>query len=261
MEDHFGICKVSAAPVRAEPSDRAEMVTQLLFGDAVEILEQAAPWFRIRIAFDRYEGWMDFKQLARVSAAEYHAAQHTDFMVPALDRAVAVAADGSHFYLPASAGLPGFSGGRCRIGKASFDLLFEPARFTGAAADGQALTAAARFFLNAPYLWGGRTGFGIDCSGFVQAVYKLSGIALERDASRQAEQGTPVNFLPEAQPGDLAFFDNADGRIVHVGLMLNAGEIIHAAGQVRIDPVDDQGIWNADLRTHTHRLRIIKRLL
>lgn len=119
--------------------------------------------------------------------------------------------------------------------------------------------AAALRYLETPYLWGGRTRCGIDCSGFSQAVYQSMGIALPRDAWQQAEQGEVVGFLQEAVCGDLAFFDNEEGRITHVGVMLNAAEVIHASGKVRIDPIDNQGIINGDTGVRTHRLRVIKR--
>ena len=121
------------------------------------------------------------------------------------------------------------------------------------------LNSAAKFFLNAPYLWGGRTPWGIDCSGLTQQVYKHFGIAILRDASQQATQGKTVNFLAEAKPGDLAFFDNAEGRIIHVGILLSPEEIIHASGRVKIDRIDNEGIYSEELGKRTHQLRIIKR--
>ena len=123
------------------------------------------------------------------------------------------------------------------------------------------MSITAKSFLNVPYLWGGRTHFGIDCSGFAQAVYRLQGITLKRDAYLQAEQGQTVDFLQEAKLGDLAFFDNEEGRITHVGMMLNNEQIIHASGKVKIYKIDMQGIYSAEQKKHTHKLRIVKRML
>ena len=116
-------------------------------------------------------------------------------------------------------------------------------------------------YLKAPYVWGGKSIFGLDCSGLVQQLYGLVGIQLPRDARQQVEHGQPVHFVVQARPGDLAFFDNAEGRIVHVGLVLEEGRILHAHGEVRIDPLDHNGIYNKDLGRYTHKLRIIRRLL
>ena len=116
----------------------------------------------------------------------------------------------------------------------------------------------AMMYLNSPYLWGGRTPFGIDCSGLSQMVYRLNGIDLPRDADEQAEVGTTLSFVEESDPGDLAFFDNAEGKIVHVGIILENNHIVHASGKVRIDRIDQQGIFNTDLGNHTHKLRLIK---
>ena len=119
----------------------------------------------------------------------------------------------------------------------------------------------AFYFLNSPYLWGGRTPFGIDCSGFVQIAARLSGISLPRDTQEQAEEGEIINLISEAKPGDLAFFDNIDGRIIHVGIILENGQIIHASGKVRIDTIDHQGIFNEESKKYSHQLRVIKRII
>ncbi|NOR88170.1 MAG: hydrolase Nlp/P60, partial [Bacteroidales bacterium] len=131
---------------------------------------------------------------------------------------------------------------------------FEPSNRDG-------IVEMTELFINAPYLWGGKTPFGVDCSGLTQSVYKMAGIQLKRDASQQATQGEVLNFLEEALPGDLAFFDNEEGHITHVGIILADNEIIHASGKVRIDKIDHQGIYNIELGKYTHQLRLIKRML
>ncbi|MET1054630.1 MAG: C40 family peptidase [Pedobacter sp.] len=257
MEQKFAICRVAIAPLRPAASDKAEIATQLLFGDAVEVLEEVQPWWRIRNAYDDYEGWMDFKQLIVVSHEEYLSAQDYKTLVPADVVNTVTAQDETAFYLPSSAVLPAYANGSCQIGNQQFKVSFDPYQVSPVTEE--KITELAKFFRNAPYLWGGRTLFGIDCSGFSQAVFKLAGIRIKRDAAQQAEQGDTVNFLPEVKTGDLAFFDNAEGRIIHVGILLDQHRIIHASGRVRIDPIDDQGIYNPELGRYTHKLRIIKR--
>jgi cell wall-associated NlpC family hydrolase len=257
MEEKFAICRVAIAPLRTAASDRAEIATQLLFGDKVEVLEKAEPWYRIRNAYDGYEGWMDFKQLAIVTEEEYEQTQVDNLLVPAAVNNAVQAPDGSMYYLPASASLPAYAAGHCTIGGERFKVLFEPHRVHQAVYDD--IAELSLFFKNAPYLWGGKTLFGMDCSGLSQAVLKLVGIPIKRDAAQQAEQGTTVDFLLEAKMGDLAFFDNSEGRIIHVGILLGPDRIIHASGRVKIDAIDDQGIYSAELGRYSHQLRIIKR--
>ena len=123
------------------------------------------------------------------------------------------------------------------------------------------LVKTAFMYLNAPYLWGGKTPFGIDCSGFTQMVYKLNGYSLLRDASQQATQGEALSFIEESEAGDLAFFDNDEGVITHVGIIMEDNYIIHSSGKVRIDRLDHLGIFNPDTQRHTHKLRVIKKYI
>lgn len=260
MEQQYGICRVAVAPIRTEQSDRSEISSQLLFGEHVEILEQTDRWLFVRNACDGYEGWMDFKQLSSLSAAQYAAHQHYHTLAPAQALNVITAADGSNYYLSPGSKIPAYKDGFCYLGTDQFQVSFTP-HVPDSKPSAAEITNTALFFKNVPYQWGGRTLFGIDCSGFVQTVFKLNGVNLKRDAWQQAEEGSTVDFLPEVQTGDLAFFDNDKGRIIHVGLMLNANEIIHASGRVKIDTMDSEGIYSSELGRYSHKLRIIKRFL
>lgn len=259
MEQHYGICRVAVAPIRTEPSDKSEISTQLLFGDHVEILEKDESWWRVRNAYDDYEGWMDFRQLTNLSMEAYIANHNCDFLVPAEVSNMIIDAEGTKYYLSPSSNLPLYNDGFCYLGETKYQVVFNPHEVS-AGAD-RSISETALFFQNVPYLWGGKHLFGMDCSGFVQTVFKLNGIRLNRDAYQQAEQGQTVDFLSEVLPGDVAFFDNADGRITHVGIMLSSSEIIHASAKVRVDRIDNQGIYNAELSKYTHKLRIIKRFI
>lgn len=257
METSFGICRVAVAPLRSEPSDKAEISSQLLFGDYVEVIEKQEAWWRIRNAIDQYEGWVDFRQLTIISSEDFNKNQNCRYLVPAQLNNVITDAEGSPYYLSPSSNLPGYADGFCYLGTDKYQVLFEPLDTFNIPEN--KLIETAMFFRNIPYLWGGKNLFGFDCSGFVQTVFKLNGTQLNRDAYQQAEQGTIVDFLPEVLPGDVAFFDNAAGRITHVGIMISPTQIIHASGKVRVDAIDNQGIYNAELAKYTHKLRIIKR--
>lgn len=258
MEQQYGVCRVAIAPLRAAGADKAEMSSQLLFGDCVEILERTDRWLRVRNAYDGYEGWMDFKQVYEISEAEYFVGKSSKHLAPAEMVNVVTDSAGGKYHLSPGSSLPAFNQGFCILGTEKFEVLFKPV-IPPVKPVTEQLIANALFFQNTPYLWGGRNFYGIDCSGFVQTVFKLNGVDLKRDAWQQAEQGNAVDFLPEVKAGDVAFFDNAEGRIIHVGIMLNASEIIHASGRVKIDKMDTEGIYSAELGRYSHKLRIVKR--
>lgn len=249
----YGICNLAVVPVRAEASDRSEMVSQLLFGEAFEILEWKEKWVNITTTYDNYTGWIDRLQFITLGHMAYkNLLQHP---APLTFKPVTQAwkiADNTVIYLPAGSSLAFLEGTTSYIGKQKFEII-------GEIGEKDHLTNIARTYLNVPYLWGGRTHFGIDCSGFTQVVFKLLGIKLRRDASMQAEDGNAVDGLNNVKLGDLAFFGAEENKITHVGILLGNGEIIHASGKVKIDKIESEGIYSEELKRYTHKLRSIRR--
>lgn len=260
MSDHkIGIGFLANAPMRAEPSDRAECTNVLLFGETYDILEELPKWALIRLHHDRYEGWIDRLQIQEISASYLSLIQQAPRSVAGDPVGLLQGPEPSDYPLiTQGAMLPLIDGETLRLEEKSYS-------YQGTVLQGvkgrTELVDYAFSYLNAPYLWGGRTPFGIDCSGFTQMVYRMCGYSIPRDASQQVKKGETLSFLEECQPGDLAFFDNPEGAITHVGIVLEDFNIIHASGRVRVDGLDHSGIYNAEVNRHTHKLRVLKRLL
>lgn len=252
----FGICNLAIVPVRLEASDRSEQVTQLLFGEHFKVLDHQLKWTKIEIAFDNYQGWIDNKQFQFISEAQFEILQNTPLVLS--NELIEFVSNANNELLPISIGSSLSFLNDENINDKNYT--FEGIRTCGLKPKLD-LIKTAFMYLNAPYLWGGKTPFGIDCSGFTQMVYKLNGYKLLRDASQQATQGEALSFIEESEPGDLAFFDNEEGTIIHVGIMLENNHIIHASGKVRIDFLDHLGIYNAETNRHTHKLRVIKKII
>jgi uncharacterized protein YfaT (DUF1175 family) len=252
----FGICILSNIPLRSEPSDKSELVSQVLFGEQFEILEKSKQWTKIKMQFDAYEGWIDEKQMQDITAEDFENLSQEE---PILNGDLVEFLSGNNNYLmPIQLGASLNFLKNSKINSNNFT--FEGQEITGVKPKSN-LVETSLLYLNAPYLWGGKSPFGIDCSGFTQMVYKLNGYKLLRDASQQSTQGEPLSFIEECEPGDLAFFDNEEGNIIHVGIIMNDNYIIHACGKVRIDRLDHLGIFNAETNRHTHRLRVIKKII
>lgn len=247
----YGICNLSIAPLRLEPSDPSELVSQVLYGEFFKVLEQRKSWSRIRIAYDKYEGWIDTKQFLEITLEDYNTLK---------DSVLKLSSDLVEFVQDSDDRLHTIPLGSTLNGLTLLNHRYDGNFIEGSYPKKHLLTTAFNY-LNAPYLWGGKTPFGIDCSGFTQMVYKLNGYKLLRDASQQATQGAALSFIEESEPGDLAFFDNEEGRIVHVGIIMDDNYIIHAHGKVRIDRLDHSGIYNVDKKIHTHKLRVIKKII
>ncbi len=252
----YAVVTVPAAPVRRKAGHRKEMVNQLLFGETVAILRSKSDrWVKIRSLHDNYEGWMTSGQLESISEKEARA----ETGQVTLDFLSKVSLHNKSMQVPVGSSLPGLEhtvgtiGGMNYQFEGSFLKRYEQI-------PGYELLHQLSFpWLNCPYMWGGRTPLGVDCSGFVQVNYKMMGIDLPRDAWQQVQEGRRIKKLKEAEAGDLAFFDDKD-EIVHVGILLNPEQIIHSSGKVRIDPIDKKGIIHSDSGKRTHRLEAIRRL-
>ena len=254
----YGICNLSLVPVRKEPNDRSEMVTQLLFGETFEVIEKQKAWHKIVTSYDDYTGWIDEKQYHTLAPEEFKQNAESQ-VVLSLDLVQLSVTENNLFPILLGSNLPAFTGTHCTIGTAEYQYHGNSRQLGHQPTPKHQIAETAHTYMNSPYLWGGRSPFGIDCSGFTQLVYKLNGVVIKRDAWQQAEQGQLLSFIDEAEPGDLAFFENEEKRITHVGIILSEGKIIHAHGKVRIDTLDYHGIYNAEQKRYTHKLRLIKR--
>lgn len=257
----YGVAHLGIIPARAEASDQAEIVTHVLFGEHFKIIEEyrsasGALWLKIILHHDNYECWICGKQYTEITIAEYDELSLNDFPVSeTLLGHLSNPSTGERMPIPVGSILPFYHQGRVKIRHQTWT-------FEGKTASKQKIDRIqyANQFIGTPYLWGGRGPLGIDCSGFIQLVHRLCGINLPRDAYQQAEMGSTLSFIELSEPGDLVFFDNAEGRINHVGMIIEPGKVIHASGKVRIDKIDHQGIYAEDYKKYTHQLRIIKRL-
>ena len=246
----YGICPISVAPLRLEAKDSSEMVSQVLYGEYFKIIEERKKWVKIRLAHDSYEGWIDIKQIIEIESELYHQIDESDH-----EFAQDLISHITHHNESLSTITIGAQVSTSTLLADSYQL-----KSTNGT-NKEDLINNALLLLNTPYLWGGRTPLGIDCSGFTQLIYRLSGFKLLRDASQQATQGEVLSFIEEAEEGDLAFFDNNEGIITHVGLIMRDNYIIHAHGKVRIDRLDQSGIFNIEKHLHTHKLRVIKKII
>src|SRR5690554_4035379 len=247
----YGIGFLSIVPLRAEPADQSELVSQLLYGEHFKIIAKRKKWSYIELAFDGYQGWVDNKQFISIDEDDYNSLNQTPLALSA-DLIDYVSCNQEQLHA-------------IGIGSQISSCSFLNHRFEGKSIQGvqakENLIETALTFLNTPYLWGGKTPFGIDCSGLTQMVYRLNGYNIPRDASQQAKIGEPLSFIEESEVGDLAFFDNEEGHIIHVGIIMENNYIIHAHGKVRIDRLDHLGILNIDNGRHTHKLRVIKKII
>lgn len=262
-----GICNLPLVPLRAEPSEKSEMVTQMLFGELFDLLEEQGGWCRIRVYSDSYVGWCTSKMLQRLHENIFKTlSDRKPFLTSTtISRIQSVDLNDCVMCLPAGSRLYRsdensdnfelYKSEEENVNKECWQLIED-----NSVEENDAVRLAMRF-LNAPYLWGGKSILGMDCSGLVQIVFSIIGIQLPRDARLQALHGTIVPKISDINAGDLAFFKNTDGKIVHVGICLGSNNILHASGSVHIDKLDEYGVFSKKLASYTHKLYQIRRIL
>ncbi len=256
LKASFAICCVPVSPMRPEPSHKSEMISQQLFGEPCIIIEQARDhWVKIQSRYEGYEGWCQEGHITMIEEEQY-LSKENEFMCDWINE---VDYNGKKMNVPLGSSLTAITGDKVNWKKNTIHFKGSRWNSDNATRNEETIRKISFMFLNTSYLWGGKSVFGIDCSGFSQTVYKFLNVPLPRDSFQQAALGEAIGFVMEARCGDLAFFDNAEGKITHVGIMLNDHEIIHSSTKVRIDKIDSQGIINQDTFERTHRLRIIKR--
>jgi len=256
-----GIINLSLVPLRVSDSESSEMSSQLLFGEKVRIIEDKDKWFKIQNLADNYCGWVDKKMIhiLTTEVEENISNLHGYYVsIPLLECIKTVSNE--KMFLPGGSIIYNLLDGKFSIANEEFQIKITQNVNCTEISD-QTIVELAKQYLNSPYLWGGKSLMGIDCSGLVQVVFSMIGKIIPRDASQQVDNGTVVDFLSEVKAGDLAFFENTEGKIIHVGVLINQYQIIHASGWVKIENIDSQGIISSQTGEYTHKLRIIKRLI
>ncbi len=252
----------SIVPVRAEAREGSEQLTQLLFAETIEVLDEKPRWIRIKNDADEQEGWVDFKMITKLNEQESELVSKANKSARVIMPMSYAVSENNGQTIPLTAGtcLPNYADGRFEILDVGFRIDPSMVSEKALALNTENLMNTVRFFLNIPYLWGGKNALGMDCSGFTQIIHSLFGRSLLRNASEQATQGMPVKSLKNAQVGDLAFFDYEDGKISHVGILLDGERIIHCSGRVKVEKIDETGIYSIEQGgTYTHHLVSIRR--
>ena len=247
------VCENVFVPLRSGPSHKSEMLSQVLFGEKYEVISNIGHWIKIRTIFDDYTGWIDANHLQQSNDSDDKGGLvlNRPLLCYRNDKTRMVLEPGCEIYDPDV---------KKKCFRAGSNIYTTGEEFSDHHFNtGETVADTGLRFMNSPYIWGGRIPSGIDCSGFTQLVYKIAGKSLPRDSWQQAETGTAISFIDESAPGDLVFFDDETGRITHVGMILSRGLVIHASGRVRIDNIDHQGIYKAEVKDYSHHLRTIRR--
>ena len=254
---YTSICMLSICPMRKKPEESSEMISQIVFGEQVNVLSEEESWLYVQCRKDGYKGWIDSKLVSKIEKPY----QESSDVHYSLEPSYIVIGESDSIIITLGAFLPHYDGMTFYLNGMKYNFSGTAARPGDLHLTEALVEKLSKKYLNTPYLWGGKTPFGVDCSGFVQTIYRILGVNLPRDAKDQANKGLTVDFVNESMAGDLAFFTKKTNRISHVGIILDDNKIIHASGKVRIDSLDHQGIYNAENQSYTHHLKIIKRVL
>lgn len=250
-----GISKNSIIPIRQKPSEKSEQVSQLLFGEEFEIMQKRGGWYYIRSLQDNYEGWIDKSTAGIITESSNKKSSINEKLVLQELFSRIETPDKTVIYAPAGSIVPKpDKNGNFKIDNDYYKLLTIPQK------QENELIKTAQKFINIPYIWGGKSSFGLDCSGFIQTVFRMHGTELPRDASEQVKMGKTICFRHDAVAGNIAFFEDEKKNITHTGIIIDNTNIIHASGKVRIDIMDHSGIYNTDLKKYTHTLSVIKEI-
>lgn len=242
----YGIINLNLIAVRKKNSAKSEMISQFFFGELIKIISKKDNWSLVVSKIDNYEGWIRSSQFLLISEKDYSKLInkkkrfcHSELLIQNEDKINCTVPSGSLI-------------SNCKYLGYSYDLdnvLIND------------LEEISMTFINSPYLWGGKTKFGTDCSGFVQTVFKIYGKILPRDANQQAHEGFKLTNISKSKPGDLAFFGETLKKITHVGIIISENKIIHSSGKVRVDKLIQLGILNCDSNEITHKLQLIRRVI